>query len=206
MQEADMGATQVAMNAGSGARNGDEHLLVRFVLHPKRDRKASKEAGRDIYKEIPYVEILQPGNKDSRIFDPATDYYRRRFPQHWDAFQKRQQQDMAIEGTLLETWPGCSRAQVEELRYLNIRTVEQLASLSDANAQGIMGINSLREKAKAFLEASEKQSISDELAELRKQNEALQAQMAEMQAKPKRGRPAKADTKKQAEEPEAPAA
>ena len=44
---------------------------------------------------------------------------------------------------------------IAELHYSNITTVEQLANLSDANAQQYMGnFRKLRERAKNFLQAA----------------------------------------------------
>jgi hypothetical protein len=94
-----------------------------------------------------------------------------------------------VEGTLLEEWPAISRGQVEELKFLNIRTVEQLVGLSDANAQNIMGINGLKEKAKKYLEASEKEATAEKFAELEAKYEAL---LAAQEEKPKRTRRTKA--------------
>lgn len=163
LQEADYGITEMA-HGDANRYQGDEVLLVRFFSAPIQDSAATLEAGRPIFKEVPYIEIMQPGNKDSIIQRPARDTDKHRFPKHWRAYQDRQSEDY-IEGTLLEQWPGLNRAQVEELRYFNVRTVEQLASMSDSNSQGMMGINILRDKAKAYLEASRIESAAAALAE-----------------------------------------
>ena len=88
---------------------------------------------------------------------------KRRFAEHWGKFQARESQEV-VEGTLIEEWPGVTRSMAEELRYLNVRTVEQLATMSDSNAGGLMGINSLKAKAVSYLEASKDSATTEALA------------------------------------------
>ena len=166
MQEADYGLTDAAFNQSSGNRfSGDEALLVRFYMAPRLDQTASTEQGRPIYKEVPYVEIMQPGNKENIINRPATNRDKQRFPEHFRKFQARQDQEEAAVGTPLIEWPALTRAQVEELKFFNIHTVEQLIAVSDAHSQKIMGVAALKQKAKNFLEASKVSATADALAE-----------------------------------------
>ena len=130
MQEADMGVTSLAMNGPSGRFQGDENLLVRFYMHPAKDSAASKEEGRPIFKEVPYVHIMQPGNKESIIHRKATDMDKQRFAEHFRKFEAREDQE-ALEGTPLIEWPGITRSQAEELKFYNVLTLEQLAAMSD---------------------------------------------------------------------------
>jgi len=180
LAEAEIGVTGMAMDQGRDRSEGDAQLMVRFFMHPKKDGPASKAAGRDIFKEREYIQILVPGNKESINIRPATKIDIDRFPEHYRRFKARQSEEEGIEGTLLEQWPGVNRSQAEELKFLKIFTVEQLASVSDANAQQVMGINTLRTRAKAFLEASSKQAAADEALRLQEENDQLKANMAEM--------------------------
>ena len=178
LQEADYGQTEAAMQGAAGRYQGDEFLLVKFYIHPRISQGKSSEAGRPIYVDTPYISIMQPGNKDSIVIRPATDMDKNRFSSHWRKFQDRINDDeIQMEGTLLEEWAGVSRAQCEELRYLHIRTVEQLANMSDSNTQGIMGINGLKTKANKFLESSKDSATSDALAALEAKYEALLAKI-----------------------------
>lgn len=167
--EADYGITDMAMSQATG---GDQSLLVKFFLHPRENGAKSKEAGRPIFEEVPYVSIKQPGQKDSEIVAPASDRHKKRFPEHWRRFLAREDQEQ-VTGTLLEEWPGVTRSIVEELKHFNIRTVEQLANLSDANAQNIMGINGLKQRASDWLESSSNQASAIALRESTEMNEAL---------------------------------
>ena len=110
MQEAEYGITEAAM---ASSNSGDDQLLVRFFMRPSQNAAKSKEAGRPIYDEVPYVSIKQPGQKDSEVVAPARDRHKQRFPRHWQAFESRESQD-AVTGTPLEEWSGITRAVVEE--------------------------------------------------------------------------------------------
>ena len=162
MQEAMHDTTDLAFN--SSRYHGDEYLLVKFFLHPKLDRKRTENEGRPIFKDTAYIQIMQPGNKDSIVIRPATEMDKSRFAEHWKKYLARQEDDAALEGTLLDEWPGVSRAQCEELKYLNVRTVEQLANMSDSNAQNIMGVGILKQKAQDYLEASKDVATQEDLA------------------------------------------
>jgi len=181
LEEADYGLTEQAHQGDQGRYAADEVLLVRFFNHPKLDQTKSAEMGRPIYKEVAYIQIMQPGNKDSIIQRPASEMDRARFPRHWRKYQENSDETL-VEGTLLEQWPGINKAQVEELRYFNIRTVEQLVQMSDSNAQGMMGINMLKQKAKAFLEAATIESAATEIAARDARIKQLEENMAKLLA------------------------
>ena len=192
IQEADNSLTSMAMN--TGRYNGDDTLLVRFFTHPRQNTAKSEAEGRPIFEDTDYIEIMQPGNKDSIIKRPATAMDKQRFAEHFRKYEARQSEDH-IEGTLIEQAPWVTRAQVEELRFLNIRTVEQLAGLSDSNAQGIMGIQALKQKAKKYLETAKDEATAEALAEQKELNTALMARLEALEsgdpAPKKRGRPKK---------------
>lgn len=178
--EADFSTTDLAM--GNQARySGDETLLVRFYSHPRLKIVESESAQRPIYRDTDYVEIMQPGNKDSIVKRPATKRDKNRFAEQFRKYQARESQEQ-IEGTLLQEWPAISRAQCEELKFLNIRTVEQLASVSDSNAQHVMGVSLLKEKAKKFLLTSKDVATTQALADSKAEMAELRAQMDELLA------------------------
>jgi hypothetical protein len=193
MNEAMHDTTDLAMN--HGRHHGDDHLLVKFFMHPRKSQAKSEEAGRPIYQEEPYVQIMQPGNKDSIVIRPATDMDKHRFAEHFRKFEARESQDV-VEGTLLDEWAGISRSQAEELKFLNVKTVEQLAGMSDSNAQNVMGLNMLKQKANKFMETAEANATDEKFAALEAKYEALMAQMGGEvagEAKPKRKRRSKAE-------------
>ena len=161
----------------SGPQPGDESLAVRFFFQPQQNTAKSKLEGRPIFEEMEFVEIAVPANKDSVVIRPATARDIDRFPRHYEAFKNRTDQ-AAVEGTPLSAWPQVTRAQVEELAFFKVRSVEQLANINDADAGKFMGINALRDSARVFLEQSKQ---DQPIAELNAKNSDLEAQIAQMQ-------------------------
>jgi hypothetical protein len=178
LNEAMHDTTDLAMN--SGARHGDETLLVKFFKKPKLNSAKTTEAGRPIYEERDHIQIMQPGNKDSIIIRPATNMDRDRFAEHFRRYEAREDQE-AIEGTMLEDWAGITRSQCEELKYLNIRTVEQLVSVSDSNAQNVMGITHMKQRAKKYLDDTAGDATAEALETAKNEIAELKAAFAAMQ-------------------------
>ena len=182
LQEADYAQTEQAFGGTNARFANDNVLLVKFYVHPKVNQAKSVEAGRPIYEEVDYVSIMQPGNKDSIIMRPATSIDRNRFPEHYKRYKAREDQE-AVDGTPLTEWPGISRSQCEELRYMNCRTVEQLVEMSDSNSQHIMAIGALQEKARKFLERADKDATAAQLQESEERVAKLMERMELLESK-----------------------
>lgn len=189
--EADYSITQLAMeeqNARQNRYKGDDKLYVRFYMSPTHDPEASKTEGRPIFREIEWVHIQVPGDRNNIIQRPANDMDRGRFADRYAKFKANAQE--AADGTALEHWPRVTRAQVEELKYFGCRTVEQLANMSDGNAAKFPGIGMLRTWARDYMEEAkagaassklrgELESRDNEIAALKKAVEELSARVAE---------------------------
>lgn len=166
----------------------DDKLLVRFYVEPLENKNKSKAEGRPIYEDTEFVSIAVPGNRSSVIERPARDVDKQRFAKHYQMFKARIQ-DQEVEGTPLEEWPAVRRSQVEELKFFNVRTVEQLAQLSDVHAQNFRGIQPLKARANAFLEATETSAAAEKIASQDAEIAALKEQMAQLianQPKPRK--------------------
>lgn len=159
----------------------DATLLVRFYLHPVLDKTQSETRGRPIYVEKEYVEISVPGSRGG-VKRRATHQDKERFPKHYAAFQNRV--SVPEEGTLLAEWPPISRSVVEELAFHNIKTVEQLASVSDALCQQFMGGGLYKQKAQKWLDNANSgltvQKLQDELAQRDELMQQMQAQIDQL--------------------------
>lgn len=181
----DYGATELAMQGMEARYAGDNKLLVQFHVLPMIDDTRSAEEGRPIYKEVDHVRIMQPGNKESIVDRPVTEMDKARFQQQYERWKSGQAE--LVEGTPLEAWPEITRAQVEELRFFHVRTVEQLCDISDANAQKFMGINVLRKKARIYRDKANKNAASTklqkQLEEKDNQIASLNAALKDLQAK-----------------------
>jgi hypothetical protein len=177
MNEASYEQTQQAM----GGSAGDETLLVRFYLEPMQDQAKTAEEGRPIFTDTPFISIMQPGNKDSVVIRPASEMDKARFPRHWSAFNDRQIEEL-VEGTPLSEWPAMTRSMVEELKFKNVSTIEQLIGMSDTNTHGFMGINALKEKARKYLSMSSSEAAAEAVIRAEKRVAELESQVKELVA------------------------
>lgn len=134
----------------------------------------SKEAGRPIYDERDYIEIITPGEKD-RFVGPVREDHKRRFAEQWESYEKGEKPDLM--GTPITEWQGISRTRAAELRASKIWTVEILAELPDSSADQV-GPNffELRSQAKRFVEGVQ------EALENEKRNANLESKLAERDA------------------------
>lgn len=166
-------------------RAGDEKLAIRFFTKAKQNTEESQKAGRPIFKEVDYIQIMIPGDRNNTIVRPVTpqdqDRFRRQY-EHW----KNTQKEEAVTGTPLEAWGLMSLAQIEEYRYYGIRTIDQLADLRDDVCQKIMGSATLKQKAQAFLDAMKAEAplkqMQAELSERDNKIEALEKALADQGA------------------------
>lgn len=169
-------------------------VFVQFYTDAVELKAESEKQGRPIFKDMPHIRKMIPGDQSNVIERAAKEHDIRMYPREWDQYKRQQGEGMT--GTPLEQWPQVTRAQVKEAKYFEVHTVEQLAELSDMSCQRMgMGFYELRGKAKAYLDAATHTAAETAQAaeneRLRSEIEALKAQMAEVA--PKRGRPRKED-------------
>ena len=180
-------------------QNPDAALWVKFYTTSVKNEHRSAAEGHPCFDDKIYISIITPGQAD-KIERPIKDSDKQRFVKQWLNFQAGASEK--IEGTPVVEWPQVTRAQADELKYLGVHSVEQLAAASDGQVQKLMGGVSLREKAKAFLaiakNTAEGQRIAAENKNLRDEIEALKAQVAQLGAvkgtpaiPKRRGRPPK---------------
>lgn len=154
-----------------------EATIPRFFIKAKKNDFKSAQAGRDIYEDVEKVEVLTLGDTKCIPVLTVTDAHRARWPKQYAAFKSGQV--FAPEGTPLEKWTLCGPAEVEHLKYFNIRTVEQLASIGDNVLSNLgMGSRQLREKAIVWLAQSRDNSGISRVVQ---ENETLKAQLSAMQ-------------------------
>jgi hypothetical protein len=172
MYEADATLTAMAMG-----QNPQDRTFAQFYTRSVQDAKASLEAGRPIFSDKAYVKIMVPGDKDNIVDRPVRDGDKLRWPRQWAAYEAKSEQP--VEGTPLVEWPGLTRSQVEELAFFGIKTVEDLAAVSDSQAQKFMGIQKLKARAKAYLAEADKQAPFEMM---REENELLKNRIAALEA------------------------
>lgn len=108
-------------------------------------------AGRPIFEDTEYIRIFIPGDKTSIVDRPVEERDRRVYAAQYRAWKENRDQDLAS-GTPLSAVPWLTPALVETARYFEIRTIEQLAALSDASLQRLgAGWTELRQRAKDYV-------------------------------------------------------
>ncbi len=131
----------------------ESHLFVQFYTDAVELRAESEKQGRPIFKDMPFVRIIVPGDTNNIIERVADETDKHRFPNAWAKYQNSEAK--ANEGTPLEQWPQITRSLLKECKYFEIHTVEALSNISDAHVAKLgMGFGELRTKAKAWLEAA----------------------------------------------------
>lgn len=158
-------------------READKALLVKFYVKPRLDQSASRIEGRPIYRDVEYIDIRIPGDRNGGVGRPATEADKQRFSEHYRRFKDRTSDDM-VTGTPLSEWPVISRSLCEELAFFHVKTVEQLATMADTQVSKFRGLYNMREKARTWLKNVESEKP---IWELEQKNEALNKQVAELE-------------------------
>jgi hypothetical protein len=153
-----------------GARN-----YPRFHTAEVQDHVATERQGRPIFRTEERVEIIMPGNPQTRPVARVTQEHIQRWPDEYERFKKGM--EIAVDGTPLEQWPLLKRAMVLELKALGFMTVEHVAAMTDLATQKIgMGGMRLRDLAKAFLDDAAANALNVRLdADNRRKDEQIDA-------------------------------
>lgn len=169
--------------------NPERDLTIpRFYLRPVKSEFKSSAAGHPVFDDIEYVEVIIPGNRGTTVDTPVRAEHKERWPNHYRRFKDNE--EAPAEGTPVSEWAGCTRSEAEELKYLNVKTVEILAALDDGALQKLsMGGHALRERARRFLAAAAGAAPADALAAKVEEQAATMAimeqQIAELRAQQK---------------------
>lgn len=165
----------------------DAKLHVRFVMRPVLQRAESRSAGRPIYAEMEFVEIMVPGDKHTIVTRRVREIDARRFSRQYAAFKAGKADQQA--GTPLVSLPFMSAAKAEEYKFFHITTAEQLAATADGSsaANSIMGFQGDKQKANAYLQMAAGNApiiqMQEKLEEKDNQIAAMQEQMNQMNSK-----------------------
>lgn len=179
-----------------GSPEDDRKLHVRFFMSPVEQTAESIKAGRRVFAETEYIEIMIPGDKQTVIKRQVFDMDRNRFAQQYARF-KQGLADQTV-GTPLSELVWLTAAKVKEYEFFNVKTVEQLAGTPDGSqcGQSMMGFAQDKQKASAFLAAAKGLEPINELKAKMDEKDAviaaMQAQMADMNAKFEKATAAKA--------------
>lgn len=149
--------------------------IVRFHTEAVEDVASSAREGRQIWKNEERVQFIMPGSPNQPV-ERVTDWHRQEWPEEYAAFKRGE--EMSANGIPLEQWPALTKAQVQELKHLNIYTVEACADLSDVATQKIgIGGRKIRDLAKAYLDDAYAQA---ELQKVTNERDRQAAEIAEL--------------------------
>lgn len=143
-------------NSGLASQGDDNKVFATFYTKSVIDQLKSKEAGRQINKDVTFIKIIQPGESRLGTYDqPATDIEVARFPRQWAQYKANQQQTM--EGSPLSLLFPDNPAIVDNLKSAGVFTIEQLAGMQLGQLQQVgMGGQTFQDKAKQYLAAADK--------------------------------------------------
>lgn len=151
LSEASYSDTQRAMEG----RSADDRLMIKFEMFPHPNEIKSLEAGHPVYDDREYITIIVPGDKNSIVHRPVWAQDRTRFARQYAAFKNGLSQE--VTGLPLTMWGGMKLSQAKEFEYFNVKTVEQLAGMSDGNGIAIHGFQELKQRAKDYLAFTKEQ-------------------------------------------------
>jgi len=172
-------------------------VVAVFKIHSRENRRETLKAGRPIFNDIEVVEMRIPGDRERVIIQPAHHVWRyqqgqpltfaMRFADQYRRFREGGQQ--LHSGTPLSQMPDIPQRKVLELKALSVFTVEQMANIEGQPLKALgMGAVELKRKAQEFLDrasgAGSAARLTQENADMRKQLEALQAQVSSLAAVP----------------------
>jgi hypothetical protein len=148
--------------------------------------------GLPVFRTIEYVEIMIAGDRGNAPVKRVTDAIKQ---QYADAYARwkatKVNPDMIGDGVPLTLWPVIPREMAKALEYINVFTVQQLASLSDEaiSKPGAIGLRDMREKARAFIESAKSAApiakLEIENKDLRNRISMLEGQLQQLIAGPK---------------------
>lgn len=155
-------------------------LIVSFYLDSVHMVFKSEEAGRPIYEDRDHIRILIPGDRNSVIERIASDDDKKKYATEYASYKAGKDENEQMVGTPLRQWPAMRPAMVKEMEAMNIRTVEQLADLSDAGMQNFgPGSREWKAKAAAYLGVAAGSAAAEKVAA---ENESLKNRIADLEA------------------------
>ncbi len=163
-------------------------FYVTFEQRPKEDREQTIEQGMPIFKDVDFAIITMPGGGlvvDKEITQKLLNEWKfgdgRKPPSQFALTSYEAWKDgleAPVDGIDLKNWPGVTPAQLKMCHNAEIRTVEHLA---EANADTLrklgMGSVALKDKAVAYLGDANGNKASEEVAALKVEFEAMQAEI-----------------------------
>lgn len=154
-----------------------------FYIEQRPNPARSLEEGRPIYEPVEFVEVIVPGDKNSKPVYKVHDTHRERWA---DEYAKFKAGENSVEGTPLDKWGLLTPTQVAEMNALGIKTVEHLGRVSDGSLDNLgPGGLGLRASARTFIrnlrESRDAAEFAEKAAKETARADGLEAQLADLQ-------------------------
>lgn len=167
-------------------KQGNSRVFVEFYMMPVKDESRSAALGRAVHKDVEMIRIMIPGDRHNIPERRVREHDKVNYARQYEHFRKGEMQ--AAEGTRVDDWSVLTRAQVQDLKSMNIYTVEAIANISDSQLPALgLGGRRLREHAQLYLHNAEKGALPSqavaELETLRNTNALLVQQLADLTRK-----------------------
>ena len=132
---------------------GEPNVEGRFSYYDLLDIPASKAADEERTRKIVVLWARVRGydpNPPNKVTPENQEAYIKRFPTAWKAFQG---EEVPVVGTPISEMPGIEDDRMRKFQFAGVLTIENLAALSDSQAQQIeFGTRKLRDAAIKLLE------------------------------------------------------
>lgn len=200
----------------------DKNLIIQFFVDKKLMGAKSEAAGRPIYEDREYVRVMIKGQDKQIVVHEVTAQIRQKYPISYQRFL--QQKPAPVIGTPIDMLPGVGPSLAHHLKGLNLRSIEDVANVTDENTLQAMGAGArdLVKRSRAWMEQSSERALNLEEAnkQLAADNEDLKAKiaafderMAALEKKPQaapgkkaaKKKPAKAAKRRPADQSDVPA-
>jgi len=178
MNGMDMSMVNDYMSSVQGDRKVELGVYAEFSLKAKKTSD-SGENGLPVYEDREWVEIT-PAGGNTITTRWVTEKDKMRFAHIYKAFKDGI--DPPVDGLAIENWPSVTPAENKMLKQANVRTVEDLAILSESGLKNVgFGARALQAKARNFLvSAAGDGKVSAELHHLKVENESLKLRVEEL--------------------------
>lgn len=154
----------------------NSNLYVEFYTDALEIPYRSEKEGRPVFETVEMIRIMVPGDMNNIIEVRVTEEHKQRYSQQYARFKAGE--EAPIEGTPLEQWPLVNKAQIKEAQHFNVRTVEQVAELSDSFVAKIgMGWQGLRKQAQNWLKNAKDGAV---VSQLTAENERMKQDIADL--------------------------
>ena len=152
------------------------NVFAKFYDRMVKTDQINQKTGLPIFKEVCFVEVRIKNNSTDVVDQQATQENIRRFAPQYQLYLQSKEKEK--KGTSLSLFAFLTIEEQETLKSHGIFTLEEFVALPKDKVQSLNLIEE-QKKAKSFVKSHKNQAV---INELRKENEALKAKIASLEA------------------------